>query len=129
MLICFLRTQSSSGRPNLGHEELVSPDKLECLLKHPLSIESDKILVANFELLAWRSRIEARGDVPGSKLDSHTVDFTRRSMGDLQRWYTKWDTVLGERDPLPTQARASKAHPSLSFFFFFRSGEAGRRSV
>lgn len=78
------------------HEELIAPEKLACFLKHPLAIDSDKVLVAQFELMACRSRIEAMSGAFGAKLDSRAVDFTRRSSRDLTAWYNKWDAILGE---------------------------------
>ena len=73
----------------------MAPEKLTCFLKHPLAIESDKVLVAQFELMACRSRIEAMSDAFKTKLDSRAIDFTRRSSRDLNAWYTKWDAILG----------------------------------
>lgn len=90
------RPQTSSGRPHFVHEDLVSPEKLACFLKHPLTIDSDKGLVAQFELMACRSRIEAMSGAFETKLDARAVDFTRRSSRDLRAWHKKWDDALGE---------------------------------
>ncbi|ORY92446.1 hypothetical protein BCR35DRAFT_297856 [Leucosporidium creatinivorum] len=88
---------TSSGRPHFVHEELIAPERLACFLKHPLAIDSDKVLVAQFELMACRSRIEAMSGAFETKLDSRAVDFTRRSSRDLTAWYNKWDAILAEK--------------------------------
>ncbi|KAI5480457.1 hypothetical protein MNV49_000610 [Pseudohyphozyma bogoriensis] len=83
-----------SGRPHLVDEELVSADKLASMLKHPLSIDSDKLLVAIIELIAVRTRIE-RGF--GVAIESRAFEFARRASKDLSAWYKKWDNVLAEK--------------------------------
>ncbi|KAK4053396.1 hypothetical protein OIV83_001560 [Microbotryomycetes sp. JL201] len=89
------RSLTSSGRPHSVHEELVSADKLQVFLQHPLSIVSDKFLVANYELMACRNRIDAMSSAFAGRLDARALEFARRSARDLNAWWSKWDATLG----------------------------------
>lgn len=54
-----------------------------------------RLLVAQIELIACRTRIESVMKSFGPTLDSRIIDYSRRASRDLQAWWKKWDAVLG----------------------------------
>ncbi|KAM0787476.1 hypothetical protein ACM66B_003552 [Microbotryomycetes sp. NB124-2] len=111
---------TSSGRPLSMHEELVSPDKLQVFLRHPLSIVSDKFLVAHYELMACRNRIDAMSSAFGGRLDARALEFARRSARDLNAWWSKWDATLGthlDSNSLERKRLECSLHTSLIFLW------------
>lgn len=84
--------------------------------RHPLAIDSDKGLVANYELMACRSRIEGMCATFGTRIDTRASDFARRSSRDLHAWYTKWDAILGGPGSLSPEEREADSLAAAKTF-------------
>ncbi|SCV67523.1 BQ2448_5134 [Microbotryum intermedium] len=106
---------ASSGRPlNLQHD-LVSSDKLDAFLDHPFHVESDAWLVAQFELIEARVRIESMHVV---SITSQIVEFARRTAKDLRVWHLKWDNILA-RNQLEEAVQRRRLQLSLNTTLLF----------
>ncbi|KDE03002.1 hypothetical protein MVLG_06470 [Microbotryum lychnidis-dioicae p1A1 Lamole] len=106
---------ASSGRPHNLQQDLVSSGKLDAFLDHPFHIESDAWLVAQFELIEARSRIELMHVV---SITSQIVEFARRTAKDLRAWHVKWDSILA-RNQLDESVQRRRLQLSLNTTLLF----------
>ncbi|WWC68319.1 uncharacterized protein I206_102244 [Kwoniella pini CBS 10737] len=63
------------------------------LLSHAMASETDMRLVAGVELVNLRIRILEHLNPLHGKVDSSTISFVKRMLGDLKSWHTEWNSI------------------------------------